>query len=66
MPNLSFLKIISNWNAKYVNYNSELHSQLVLITAEKCSMSVWQKHKEMWGQIFFQLNRKAYFGNETF
>lgn len=34
MLNLSFLKIISNCNAKYVNYNSELHSQLVLITTE--------------------------------
>lgn len=34
MPNLPFLKIISNCNAKYVNYNSELHSQLMLITTE--------------------------------
>jgi len=31
---LSLLKFISNCNAKYANYNSELHLQLVVIITE--------------------------------
>lgn len=70
MPNLSFLKIISNCNAKYVNYNSELHSQLMLITTENTATenAAWlcDRSTKKYEDKFFSIKQKAYFGNETF
>lgn len=67
MPNLSFLKFFSNCNAKYANYNSELHSQLVLITTENTATEnaacLCVRSTKKYEDKIFSIKQEAYFGN---
>lgn len=66
MPYLSFLKIISNCNAKYANYNSELRSQLMLITTENAATEntacLRVRRTKKYEDKICSINQRAYFG----
>lgn len=66
MPYLSFLKMISNFNAKYANYNSELQSPLMLITAENTATEntacLGVRSTKKYEDKICSIKQKAYFG----
>lgn len=66
MPYLSFLKITSNCNAKYANCNSELHSQLMLITTENTGTEnracLHVRSTKKYEDKICSIKQKAYFG----
>lgn len=61
MPCLSFLKNVSKYNAKYADYNVELHPQLMLITTENTACVVVRGTKKCKDKIG-SIEHKAYFG----
>lgn len=61
MPYLSFLKSVSKYNAKYANYNVELHPKLLLITTENTACLVVRDTKKCKDKIG-SIEHKAYFG----